>query len=145
MELGCGLGTAGTCAALAGAEVLFTDGSEESVDRATANAGLNGVPGHRICGRTVDWESPGDLPKFDMIIGAEILYEYYFHSDLLGILDRFLVPDGTVILADRKRLCVDRFLGRLTALGFSCLESRTRVNVQGLPVQDVSLFTLRRG
>jgi predicted nicotinamide N-methyase len=144
MELGCGLGLAGLCAALAGADVLFTDGDQESVDRALANARLNGAQAHRIHGLVVDWEAPGDLPKFDMIIGAEILYEYYFHGALLDVCDRSLVSSGSVILADRKRLCVERFLGRLGGRGFSCVESITRVDLRGFPKQDVSLFTLRR-
>jgi predicted nicotinamide N-methyase len=144
MELGCGLGPAGLCAALAGADVLFTDGDQESVDRALANARLNGAQAHRIHGRVVDWEAPGDLPKFDMIVGAEILYEYYFHGALLDVCDHALVSNGSVILADRKRLCVERFLGRLRGRGFSGVESTTRVDLPGFPKQDVSLFTLRR-
>jgi predicted nicotinamide N-methyase len=143
-ELGCGLGLCGLAAALAGAHVLFTDREHESVERALKNARLNGVPDDRIHGLTVDWDAPGDPPRSDMIIGAEILYEYYFHGGLLDLCDRSLVPHGSVVLADRKRLAVDRFLGRMTTRGFSCVESVVRVDKPGFPKQEVSLFTLRR-
>jgi 2-polyprenyl-3-methyl-5-hydroxy-6-metoxy-1,4-benzoquinol methylase len=140
LELGCGLGLAGIAAGRLGAEVTFTDAVEEALRFAELNAGANGA--RHTSFKFLDWEHPGDLGRFDLILGSEILYDYFVHDALRSLLAGALSPGGTIRLADRARLCVDRFLGRLVHEGFSCRERKERVCFAGLPGEEISIFTL---
>ncbi len=147
IELGCGLGLAGATAALLGAEVVFTDANANALVSARELCRINGV-GERVRFQALDWERPpGDLGEFDLVLGSEILYDYYSHSDLLALLQRLIGPSGAARLADRKRLVVSRFLGRLIDAGFACQEEQVPVSQASLPEtqsQLVSVFVLRR-
>ena len=144
LELGCGTGLPGVTAGLLGGRVTFTDYVEEALGFARKNCMLNGLGDGDVSFRTLDWEHPVHQEAFSVVLGAEIAYDYYFHSCLLMVLERFLSHNGRILLADRKRLCVSRFLGRMVDRGFACEESRSRVVLQGFPEQDISVFTLKR-
>lgn len=144
VELGCGLGLAGITAGLMGAKVLFTDYVQEALDFAERNAGLNGLPAENARFQILDWERAGDLEPFDLILGSEIVYDYFFHGSLISLLRRAVAARGVVLLADRKRLCVSRFVGRLNDAGFLCSETVSEVRVSGFPRQEITVFSLRR-
>jgi predicted nicotinamide N-methyase len=144
LELGCGLGLAGVTAGLAGAEVLFTDYVKEALDFARRNTTLNGIPDKNAMFRILDWENADDLETFDLVLGSEIVYDYFLHGSLIGVLSRVVAAKGLVLLADRKRLCVSRFMGRLTSAGFMCTETVSNVQVSGFPTQEITVFALRR-
>jgi predicted nicotinamide N-methyase len=144
VELGCGLGLAGITAGLMGAKVLFTDYVQDALDFAEKNAGLNGLPVENARFRILDWEGPGDLETFDLVLGSEIVYDYFFHGSLIRVLNGIVAPGGLVLLADRKRLCVSRFVGRLNDAGFLCSETVSQVRVNGFPPQEITVFALRR-
>ena len=144
IELGCGLGLAGITAGMLGADVLFTDSVPEALEVAKVNTAINGLDPNRTEFRIVDWEQPTDLPLFSMIIGAEILYDYFVHGPLISLVRAILAPRGTIVFADRKRLVVSRFLGRLAGFGFSCREIETEAGAPGFPAGPVSVFILTR-
>lgn len=143
VELGCGLGLAGITAGLLGARITFTDYVSTALEHAERNCRLNGLDPRAADFVTLDWEQPEEIGRFDMVLGSEILYDYFTHSALIDVLRRIVEPSGTILLADRKRLVVSRFLGRLTAKGFPCVEETVTVRVEGFPEQDVTVFTLR--
>jgi predicted nicotinamide N-methyase len=145
IELGCGLGLAGVTAGVMGAEITFSDSVSEAVEFASRNALLNSVPARRVSCRLLDWEAPGELSTFSLVLGSEILYDYYFHGPLLRLLPQLMEPDGVLLLADRKRLVASRFLGRLISAGFICSETVHDMDVEGFPALPVSVFELRRG
>ena len=144
VELGCGLGLAGITAGLRGADVLFTDYMPEALEFARKNARLNGLADQTIKSALLDWEDPGKVGPFNVVLGSEILYDYFFHGSLIKLLQTILEPGGTIILADRKRLVVTRFLGRLADVGFRCVETQSQVSVAGFPEGEISIFTLDR-
>ncbi len=144
IELGCGLGLAGITACLAGAHVLFTDYVPRSLEFAEKNARLNGLKEGAFETKVLDWEHPGDLPKFDAVLGSEIVYDYFFHGALIRLLEKVVQPNGTIFLADRKRLCVSRFIGRMTTAGFCSTETVCRVVLAGFPDQEISIFALSK-
>jgi 2-polyprenyl-3-methyl-5-hydroxy-6-metoxy-1,4-benzoquinol methylase len=144
MELGCGPGLPGITAGLLGARVLLTDCVPSALGMALDHARMNGLTSNRVGGTLLDWEFPCDLPSFDLVMGAEILYDYFYHGSLVGLLRRVVRPNGVILLADRKRLVVSRFIGRMLDGGFSCSERVVRVDLQGLPRQTVSVFRLVR-
>ena len=143
IELGCGLGLAGITAGLVGANVLFTDYVPRALEFVDRNARLNGLGNGAFRTALLDWENPDIFQKFDVVFGSEIVYDYFFHGSLIRLLRQILKPDGTLLIADRKRLCVSRFMGRMIAAGFSCREVIDRVVLSGFPDQEISIFRLR--
>jgi predicted nicotinamide N-methyase len=142
IELGCGLGLTGLTAGMLGARVSLTDSVPEAIEFARQNARLNGLDEERACCELLDWERPGDLPPFSLILGSEILYDYFFHGSLISLFRCILAPGGTILLADRPRLAISRFIGRMRGADFSCREIRTRVNLHPFPPQEISIFAL---
>jgi predicted nicotinamide N-methyase len=143
LELGCGMGLPGITAGLHGAEVLLTDYVPRSLDFAGRNARMNGLSEDRVRCLPLDWENPGDLTPFDIVVGAEIVYDYFHHGSLVRLLEQAVKPGGVLLLADRKRLAVSRFIGRMINRGFECSESLRRVELPGFPEQEISIFRLR--
>jgi 2-polyprenyl-3-methyl-5-hydroxy-6-metoxy-1,4-benzoquinol methylase len=145
LELGCGTGLAGVTAGLLGGRVTFTDYVEEALAFARRNSRLNGLHDAQTRFTILDWENPKDQEPFSLVLGAEVVYDYFFHGNLQVVLERTLSPSGRIMLADRKRLCVSRFMGRMIQRGFLCEETTSRVVLEGFPDQEVTIFTLRRG
>jgi len=144
IELGCGLGLAGITAGLSGARVLFTDYMSEALDYAAENCRLNRLEESDTDLRILDWEAPQDMGQFELVLGSEILYDYFFHGALIRLIDSILARDGVLLLADRKRLVVSRFLGRLLDTGFECTETQMRIDLKGFPDREISVFEIRR-
>lgn len=143
-ELGCGLGLAGIAAGLRGAHVVFTDGEEVALQHALRNAQEAGIPGARLDARLLDWERPPEGSTFDLLLGAEIGYDYMTHGALVDLIPALLAPGGRALLADRRRLVVDRWIGRLRGTGLAAALSETTVRHPGLPVQRITLFEMSR-
>jgi len=72
LDLGCGMGLAGTLAAALGARVLFADLEPEALLFAVVNS----WPWRKqVRARRVDWRVDEIQEKFDLILGADVLYE----------------------------------------------------------------------
>jgi predicted nicotinamide N-methyase len=86
VELGCGLAVPSIAAARAGAEALATDADAEALQLAARNAAENGVELETM---PVVWASPDALVErgpFDLVLGADILYERQAVAQLLELL-----------------------------------------------------------
>ncbi len=140
LELGAGLGLAGVTAGKLGASVTFSDYMEMALAFARRNADHNQLTRARFC--KLDWEHPTSIDRHDLIIGSEILYDYFFHDSLKQLLLTALTPGGSMVFADRRRLVVDRFLGRLVDEGFSCEESIEQIEEEGFERRTISVFRL---
>jgi predicted nicotinamide N-methyase len=102
LELGAGVGLAGIAARIAGAEVVQSDFSSEALRFTRVNCRRNGVPDHPAL--LADWrEFPAEAGTFDLILGADILYEKTLHPHLARIFATALNPGGAVWLADPGR------------------------------------------
>jgi predicted nicotinamide N-methyase len=145
VEVGCGLGLAGITAGLLGATVTFTDYVRDALDHAERNCEINGLNRDRRSFAVLDWEHPGQREQFSLVLGSEVVYDYFFHGALVKLLEVLVRPGGRILLADRKRLCVSRFLGRMIDKGFACRETTARVFLEGFPDHEVSIFALTRG
>ncbi len=144
LELGCGLGLTGIAAMMRGAEVTFSDYIPDALEYSARNLALNNLDGAGAHFLELDWEAPNDLPVFDLILGAEIVYDYFFHSSLIYLLDNALAPGGRILLADRNRLVVERFIGRLLSRGFLCKKDFFNFHIDGFPKQEISIFEITR-
>ncbi len=144
LELGSGVGLSGLVAAIKGAKVTFSDCVPDALQTAKLNTIANGLHERDAEFRILDWEVPCPLGRFDIIIGSEIVYEYFFHGSLTDLILSALKEDGVILLADRQRMVVDRFIGRLIRKGLSCKKLTYQVNDQGFPQQEVTVYILRR-
>lgn len=110
LELGCGLGLASIAAALSGARVLATDRTHDAIEFTLANARRNGAV---VEAALSGWEHPdlviGRAP-WDLVLGADVLYEHRNVSWLLALLPRLVDDTGEVWLADPQRSRADEFL-----------------------------------
>ncbi len=109
LELGAGFGVPGLVAAANGYKVTLSDYEQHIIDFERVSAAANGLSD--IDFKLIDWNSPPDLPRFNTIIGAEILYREDFFQPLLNVFDKLLAEDGTIFLAhDGRRRNTEKFL-----------------------------------
>lgn len=120
LELGCGIGLPAIVAAGCGARVLASDWYPEALVFAEHNARRAGV---RIETLAADWSAPPPQlmreSPFDLIIGADILYEDRNGDALSRLLPRLLTPRGQVIVTDPRRPNVTALVDPLRAAGWS--------------------------
>lgn len=109
LELGAGLGVPGLVAAARGGQVTISDYEPHILDFQRVSAAASGL--ENIEFRMIDWKNPPEMPRFDMIVGAEILFRDEFFQPLLDVFDRYLAPDGIIYLShDSRRKSVPKFL-----------------------------------
>ncbi len=144
LELGSGIGLTGIAALLRGAEVTFSDYLPDALESAADNVKINGLSSERASFLVLDWEDSVRVPSFDLILGAEIVYDYFSHGSLIHLMEKALAPGGRIILADRKRLVAVRFVGRLLSKGFVCNEKVSNFHVEGFPKQEITIFDITR-
>jgi predicted nicotinamide N-methyase len=113
LELGCGLGLPSIAAALAGGRVLATDWAPDAIEAAALNAERNGV---RIELAVVPWQQPDlivERAPWDLVIGADLLYERRNGAQLLELLPRLVDGRGEVWIADPGRPAAEAFVAGL--------------------------------
>jgi predicted nicotinamide N-methyase len=111
LELGAGTGLPGLVARSLGAHVWQTDQMEDVLSVAALNERENALAG--IQRFRADWRDWGEQASFDVILGADILYDAAMYGSIVSILDRSLAPGGRVVLADPGRPQALEFLGAL--------------------------------
>src|SRR4029453_468489 len=92
LELGAGTGLPGIVAATYGARVVQTDRLEEAVAIGRLNAERNGV--RTIEHRVADWTAWTDTERYDVILGADVVYAPRLQPSLRAIFDSNLAPGG---------------------------------------------------
>ncbi len=109
LELGAGLGAPGLVAAARGARVTLSDYEPHILDFQRLSAVANGLD--NLEARLIDWHKPPELPPFEMIVGAEILFREEFFAPLMTIFRKYLAPGGEIFLAhDASRKSLPVFL-----------------------------------
>jgi predicted nicotinamide N-methyase len=111
LELGAGVGLPGLVAQSVGAHVAQTDHFGEALDVAALNAASNGITG--ISRFWADWRNWQSTDVYDVVLGADILYDPEVHAELARVIKSALSPKGTLLLADPGRPQALEFLGRL--------------------------------
>lgn len=122
LELGSGVGITAAVAVGAGAHLLATDYSAESLL-------LTGVTSLRYAGAEPDtlrinWREPGDEllaahPEgYPVVLAADVLYERRDIEPLLELFDRVVAPDGVLWLAEPGRPPASIFLESANRAGW---------------------------
>ncbi len=109
LEIGAGLGLPSLTAALGGADVLATDWAADAIELLRTNAERNGIS---LSAERVRWDDPGPLLRgtpWDVVLGADLLYERRNADQLLELLPQL---GGDLLLAEPGRPFAQAFLER---------------------------------
>ncbi|MFC4728577.1 class I SAM-dependent methyltransferase [Coralloluteibacterium thermophilus] len=123
LELGCGLGLSSLVLQQREAQVVASDHHPLAETFLMHNASANGLP--HVTFRHLSWaRTDAALGRFDLIIGADILYERD-HVDLLAaVLHRHGEAHCEVLIADPGRGNANHFSRALQHQGYTASESR---------------------
>lgn len=139
LDLGCGMGLTGTVAAAMGAKVLFADLEPEAL----LFARLNAIKYHnRIRTRRLNWQTARLSEQFDLIIGADILYDKTQWVFLEPFWRRHLRAGGTVLLGEPGRQTGDLFLEWIKPYPWSLTQVKKNVSTRSAPIR---IFQLKPG
>jgi predicted nicotinamide N-methyase len=106
LDLGCGMGLGGVAAAALGARVTLADVESPAL----LFARLNCLSfGNRVRVRRLNWRIDRLDEQFDLILGADILYETQQWQFLNEFWKAHLAPGGSVLLAEPGRQSGDTF------------------------------------
>jgi len=117
LELGCGVGLVGLIARRLGARVRQTDHQPGVLALARRNAAQNAV--HGIEQFLADWRHWEHTERYDLLLGADILYERAMHPYLERIFRANLAPQGALLLSDPVRPQALEFTSQLEKAGWS--------------------------
>jgi len=115
LELGCGVGVVGLCAALQGAQCILTDLQAGALELAQRNAAQLDLSS-RITVRSLDWRAP-DAPQQDLIVASDVLYEARFSEPLAHAIHTLLLPHGVALVADPSRPHFGKFVDAAVRIG----------------------------
>lgn len=137
LDLGCGMGLTGSVAARLGMNVLFADLEPDALLFARLNSLPDAV---RVRTRQLDWRKDRLGESFDLIIGADILYEKNQWDYLEPFWRAHLKPDGQVLLGEPGRQTGDLFLDWIAARDWQLELTEESVPTRERPIR---LLTLR--
>ena len=136
LDLGCGMGMAGAVAAALGADVTFADLEPPAL----LFAQLNSLPWRsRVRTRQLNWQRDRLGRRFDLIIGADILYERAQWPFLESFWRHHLAEDGQLLLGEPGRQTGDLFLDWIVAQGWRIAVTEIPVTTRPRPIR---IFTV---
>ena len=144
IELGAGIGTGAMVAAMRGATALSTDWYPAAVAFSEWNARNLGLDMHA---QVVDWRDPPrsiiEAAPWDLVIGADILYEARNGTALGALIPRLCSASTEVIIADPRRPDAKPFVQAMEAAGWGYVRDDLpvpgRIDEQG-PIVHVHRF-----
>ncbi len=122
IEVGCGATALASLAlSRSGVDVIASDYEPDALDIVAANAARNATAS---CGavrtRLIDWRTPpDDLGRFDLVLGADLMYEHRNAIALGDFTASILADGGSMILADPDRRYLAEFQARMRQRGFT--------------------------
>lgn len=139
LDLGCGMGLAGTVAAALGHRVLFADIESPAL----LFARLNSLPwSSRVRARRVDWRKDRLGERFGLILGADILYERKQWDFLEQFWRKHLSDRGAVLLGEPGRRTGELFVDWIRAKGWNLTEFAEPVETRSQPIRLLRLTRL---
>ena len=141
LELGCGAGLVTCAATRAGWRVTATDYYLDALRFTAVNAYR--ITGSAVATREVDWRAlPDDLPRCDLVLAADVLYERPYGALVAQAIARTLSPDGVALVADPGRVGAEDFdreapLAGLQVQRIARVEFHTGVALQRIDIRLV--------
>lgn len=132
LDLGCGMGLAGTVAASLGARVTFADLEPPAL----LFARLNAWPWRRrIRTRRLNWRTDRLGDRFDLILGADILYERNQWPHLEPFWREHLARGGRAILGEPGRATGDGFIDWIQSRRWRLTQLKIPVHTRSSPIR----------
>jgi predicted nicotinamide N-methyase len=136
LDLGCGMGLSGAAAAAVGADVVLADLEAPAL----LFAHLNTLRyGSRT--RQLDWQKDQLDEQFDIILGADILYDKTQWPFLESFWRHHLAKAGTVFLGEPGRQTGDLFVEWITPREWSLSRVEVKVPTRERPIRIFELKT----
>lgn len=136
LDLGCGMGLAGAVAARLGARVVFADLEAEAL----LFARLNSIEfSDRVRTHRLDWRRGRIEDRFDLIVGADILYDKTQWQHLEPFWRGHLKPGGTVLLGEPGRQTGEMFLEWIKPWKWRVEEIKKTVPTRATPIRILRL------
>ena len=125
LEVGCGLGLASLVLARRGADITASDHHPLAMAFMRHNTDLNDMAPIPFC--HAPWGGPDTgIGRFDLLIGADVLYEHEHPRLLADFLARHAKATVQFVLADAGRGHCGRFNTRMEAQGYTRVEKRVQ-------------------
>ena len=146
LDLGCGMGLSGTVAAALGARVMFADLEPPALLFARLNSLPHDPAGRRVRTRRLDWRTDRLGEAFDLIVGADILYERKQWEFLEPFWRAHLAPAGKVLLGEPGRPTGKAFMEwvRRRGWGLELFEERVPDRAEPIRVLRIQIQIHRR-
>lgn len=143
LEFGCGLALSSLVLQQRGADITASDHHPLAGQFLRENSVLNGLP--PIPYRDAPWANESlNLGRYDLLLGADVLYEREHVALLAGFLQRHAQPVAEIVVADPGRGHANS-LGRALALqGYAITEQRLGFGVGDAPPYRGRLLRYRR-
>ncbi len=143
IELGAGIGLVSIAATIAGHHVTATDYYADALDFTRANSYRN--LGREIDVELVDWRavSPA-LPRFDLVLASDVLYEPRYAPLVAGVIDRFLAAHGHAYVADPGRVAAEAFVDACRERTLGITTAATRQYLAGKVRQTITVYDVTR-
>jgi predicted nicotinamide N-methyase len=136
LDLGCGMGLSGTVAAALGYRVVFADMEADAL----LFARLNSVAyAPRVRTHRLNWQSDRLPQRFDLILGADILYERAQWQYLEPFWRGHLRPTGSVLLGEPGRQTGTLFPEWITPRGWKLATHQQTVSTRPTPIRIFKL------
>lgn len=140
LDLGCGMGFAGMVAAAWGAQVLLADLESDAL----LFAQLNTLPwSQRVRLRRLNWRTDRLNESFDLILGADVLYDRMEWEHLAEFFRAHLRPGGCVLLGEPGRQSGELFARWIVKQGWK-LDQMDQPIFAGRPAIRVFRLTCGR-
>jgi len=127
LELGCGLGLAGIAARAVNADVVFSDYDPLALEFSRRNFKRNfgNLPKVHL----LDWRNPEFQETYDVLIGADILYERQLLKPLQICCEQAVDDEGQVFIAEPGRKMAKEFFTQVTRAGWHCQQEQRVVDL----------------
>ena len=129
LELGCGVGLVAAVALRAGFDVTASDYYDDSLAFTRLNASQNGLREPKVM--HLDWRQlPHAIPAFDLVVGADVLYERAYGPVVARTIATTLAEKGRALIADPGRVGAPAFFSALHDVGLK----HVGANVVAIPL-----------
>lgn len=113
LELGSGLGVTGIASMVLGHNITLTEYDPHALNFLKANAQINQCEPALI--QHLDWFQPELKGSFELIIGSEIIYQEKTVNALGALFEKYLAPEGKVLIAERVRATNALFFEKMSS------------------------------
>ncbi|MFM7183293.1 MAG: class I SAM-dependent methyltransferase [Planctomycetota bacterium] len=142
LELGCGLALPAIVACRRGFRAVASDYEPDALEGVRYNAAGNAAEDLQTL--LLDWRRlPADLPTFDVVVAADVLYEKHHAETLAAVLVRTLAPGGTALVADPGRARAAQLEPAVRGVGLGIVKHPPRrpTGVEAGPAIDIYRIT----